>query len=93
MSTMRQLKTEWMQDPSFRRAYESLKPEFAIARQLILARSRAGLNQAQLARRMRTTQSVVARLESGRQMPTMSTLLRYARALGYRVELRLRRAA
>jgi predicted transcriptional regulator len=91
MTTLRQLKKKWMQDEGFRQAYDALKPEFEIARQLIRARSRAGLSQEEVAKRMRTTQSAVARLESGRQMPAMSSLKRYADAVGSRVEVRLRR--
>ncbi len=78
-----------MLDPEFRRAYDSLKPEFEIARQLIRARRRAGMSQVEVAKRMRTTQSAVARLESGRQMPAMSSLKRYADALGCRIQVRL----
>ena len=89
MSTLRQLKAKWMRDPEFRRAYDALQPEFEIARQLIRARRRARLSQVQVAKRMRTTQSAVARLESGRQMPAMSSLRRYANALGCRIQFRL----
>lgn len=46
MSTLAQLKRKWLPDPAFRRAYDSLKPEFQVARQLIAARNRAGLTQA-----------------------------------------------
>ena len=89
MSTLRQLKKKWMREPEFRRAYHLLKPEFAIARQLITARGRAGLSQIEVAQRMGTTQSVVARLESGRQLPAMSSLKRYAEAIGCRIDFRL----
>lgn len=89
MSTIARLKKQWQADPAFRQAYESLKPEFTIARQLIAARHRAGLSQAEVARRMGTTQSAVARLESGRRLPAMGSLQRYATAIGHRVSLRL----
>ena len=89
MSTVDRLKKKWHVDPRFRQAYEALKPEFAIARQLITARSRAGLSQAEVARKMGTTQSTVARLESGQRLPAMSSLQRYAGAIGHRLEVRL----
>lgn len=89
MSTVDRLKKKWHADPRFRQAYEALKPEFAIARQLITARSRAGLSQAEVARKMGTTQSTVARLESGQRLPAMSSLQRYADAIGHRLEVRL----
>jgi predicted transcriptional regulator len=89
MSTINRLKRTWQSDPAFRQAYAALKPEFSIARQLIAARNRAGLSQAEVARRMRTTQSTIARLESGHGLPAMSSLQRYASAIGRRLEVRL----
>ena len=89
MSSLSQLKRKWQEDPEFRKAYDALKPEFALARQLIAARDRAGLSQADVARRMGTTQSTVARLESGQRLPAMSSLQRYATAIGHRLEVRL----
>ena len=49
-------------------------PEFELARELISARMRAGLTQGEVAARMGTTQSVVARIESGRGTPSMRTV-------------------
>lgn len=57
------------------------------------ARARAGLTQSELAERMHTTQSTIARLESGRTMPSMRTLARYAGATGSRAVVRLERSA
>ena len=85
----RELKKRWMKDPAFRKEHDALEPEFAVARQLIEARTRAGLTQQELADRMGTTQPVIARLESGRQKPTTKTLERFAKATGSRVEIRL----
>lgn len=50
-------------------------------------RDRAGLTQAELARRMGTTQSSIARIESGGSLPTVEMLARLARAMG--ISLRL----
>ena len=85
----RELKTRWMKDPAFRDEFEALGPEFALARQLIQARARAGLTQRELATRMGTTQPFIARLESGRRKPTTKTLERFAEATGSRVEIHL----
>jgi len=93
MTSIAKLKKKWQADPEFRKAHEALKAEFAIARQLIAARSRAGLSQAEVARRMGTTQSAVARLESGQRLPAMSSLQRYATAIGHDVVVRLTPAA
>jgi ribosome-binding protein aMBF1 (putative translation factor) len=83
------LKSAWMKDPSFRAQYERLKPEYALALALIKARAKAGMTQAEVARKMRTTQSVVARIESGSNAPNLKTLERYANAVGRRIELKL----
>lgn len=76
-------------DPDTRAEYEAQGAEFSVARELIAARMRAGLTQAELAQRMRTTQSTVARLESGRATPSLRTLARYAQAAGCRAVVRL----
>jgi len=84
-----ELHEEWMRDPEYRREYEALGEEFAIIRTLIAARTRAGLNQAELARRMGTTQSAIARLEGGKVSPSLATLRRYAEATGSRLDVSL----
>lgn len=85
----KKLHDKWMADPEYRQAFEALAPEFELARELISARTRAGLSQAEVAERMGTTQSVVARIESGRQKPSTRTLERYARATGSRIRIAL----
>jgi uncharacterized protein len=47
------------------------------------ARLRAGLSQRALARRARTAQSVIARIEGGQTSPSVDTLLRILRAAGF----------
>ena len=84
MRTLRELKAELLTDPDARREYGDLAPEYEIARAVIRARSAAGLTQAELAERMGTSQSYVARLESGRTLPNMRTFLRVAKATGAR---------
>jgi ribosome-binding protein aMBF1 (putative translation factor) len=76
-------------DPEVKREFDALEQEFAISSELIRARARAGLSQAELAERMGTSQSAIARLESGRTLPSAKTLLRFAEATGSKVELRL----
>ena len=83
------LRRRWLRDAAFREAYAAIGPEFDIAAALISARARAGLSQSQVAKRMGTTQSVVARLESGRQRPSLSSLERYAKATGTRLRVEL----
>jgi len=78
---------DWHKDPAYRKAYEALEREFSLASAMIRARANAGLTQTQLARRMRTTQAVIARLESGRVKPSTRTLERFAAATGMRLKI------
>jgi transcriptional regulator with XRE-family HTH domain len=69
-----------MQDPEFAAAWYEAEEEFSVAREIIRARTTAGLSQQELAERLNTTQSAVARLESGSHMPSVTTLKRVAEA-------------
>jgi transcriptional regulator with XRE-family HTH domain len=87
VSRLCDLHEKWLEETEYREEYERLAPEFELARALIAARGGAGLTQAQLAERMGTTQSAIARLESGRTQPTTATLQRLARATGTRLKI------
>lgn len=78
-----------LKDPKVKREYDALAPEFEFSAELLQARLRAGLSQAELAERMGTSQSTIARLESGKTLPSTKTLLRFAQATGSKVHLRL----
>ncbi len=65
--------------------------EVAALATILTARSEAGLTQQQVAERMQTTQSTVARIESNLargKYPTMTTMVKYAQALGKTLEVR-----
>ncbi len=81
-----------LRDPEFAKACEESAEEFALARAIIKARVDAGLSQQDLAEKMATTQSTVARLESGRHLPSMSTLKKLSSATGTRLSIHLERA-
>lgn len=68
----------------FMREYDALEEEFARANLFIKARASSGLTQQELADRMKTSQAFIARLESGRQNPSTTTLKRFAEATGHR---------
>ena len=89
MKSLKDVKAQLLQDPEVSAEYEKQQPEFDIARELIAARVRAGMTQAELAQRMHTTQSTIARLESGRMMPSMRTFARYAQATNSHTVVRL----
>jgi DNA-binding XRE family transcriptional regulator len=76
-------------NPAVRQAYDAQAPEFELARELIAARTQAGLTQGDVAALMGTTQSVVARIESGRGTPSMRTVQRFASAVGARAVVRM----
>jgi DNA-binding XRE family transcriptional regulator len=86
-TSLSKLHDEWMKDPEYRRDHAALEDEFALAETFIRARAHANLTQEQVAERMGTTQSAVARLESGRSKPSMRTLERFADAVGAKVKL------
>jgi len=79
----------WRKDPEFMREYDALEEEFALANALIGARAHANLSQAELAERMNTSQSAIARLESGRTMPSTRTLRKLADATGTKLRIAL----
>jgi transcriptional regulator with XRE-family HTH domain len=87
MTKIADLHKKWLKDPEYRREYDGLEEEFALASAIIEARSRAGLTQEELAAKMETSQSAIARLESGRTIPSGSTLKRFARATGTRLRI------
>ena len=78
-------------NPAFVREYEALEEEFALATALIKARADAGLTQEEIARRMGTTQSAVARLEGGKSRPSTTTLAKFAKATGARLRVSFER--
>ncbi len=82
------LHKRWLDDPEYQEAYDALEEEFSLAAALIEARTRAGLSQEEVARRMDTKQTVIARLESGRTMPSTRTLKRFADATGTTLKIR-----
>jgi ribosome-binding protein aMBF1 (putative translation factor) len=87
MTKLKELKALLLKDPEVRKHYDAMEEEFALMAEVARARARAGLSQAELAKRMKTTQSAVARLESGRGLPSTRTLARFARATGHRLKV------
>ena len=82
---------ENLKDIEFRQAFEVLQEEYETVDVLLKARKQANLTQEEVAKRMKTTKSAVSRLESSlvneQHSPSLSTLRRYAAALGYKLEI------
>ena len=93
MLTHDELKAKALRDPHVRAEYNALEAEFAWLAELLQARNRAGLTQTEVAERMGTTPSAVARLEAGggsqKHSPSIATLRKYAEAVGCMVEVKL----
>ena len=92
MTKLKELKKRLMEDPEFREEYARIDDEFTLIEALIRARTAANLTQAELALRLGTTQSAIARLEGGGVSPSFATLRRYAEATGTKLTVGLVRA-
>jgi ribosome-binding protein aMBF1 (putative translation factor) len=85
---------EWKRDvfarrPDVKAAYDALAPKYALISAMLDARGKKGMTQAEIARRAGTTQSAIARFESGRSNPTLEFATRLSHALGAKLEIRL----
>jgi transcriptional regulator with XRE-family HTH domain len=87
MTKISDLHRRWSKETDYKAAYDALGDEFDLARALIEARSAAGLSQSQLARRMKTSQSYIARIEGGKVRPSTDALERFARATRTRLRI------
>lgn len=81
------IRNEWMKDPEFVEEYKALEDEFSLASALIAARVSADMTQKDVAKKMETSQSYIAKLEGGEVSPTIKALERYAKATGSRVKI------
>ena len=93
MLTHKELKKKALERPEVKAEYDRLADDFELLDEFLKARTAAGITQEELAKRIGTTQSAIARLESGKgkHSPSLATLQKYARALGCRLEVHLKR--
>jgi transcriptional regulator with XRE-family HTH domain len=92
MTNLAKLRQKLLTDPEVKAEYDRLGPIHAVVAEMIEARLAAGLTQADIAARMGTTQSVIARLENARHMPTFDMVARYAAAVDHRLDIHLVRS-
>nr|MDP2190575.1 helix-turn-helix transcriptional regulator [Rhodoferax sp.] len=91
MLTHKQLRAVALGNPEVKAEFEKAVDEYALLDEFLKARAAQGLTQAQVAEKIGTTQSAVARMESGKgkHSPSLATLTKYADALECRLEVRL----
>ena len=87
MTKLSELHNQWMEDSEYQDAFNALDAEFYLAQTLIETRTKLGITQEALAQRMKTTQSAIARMESGKSIPSASTLKKFAEATGTRLKI------
>lgn len=83
---------KWMKDPAFKAEYDAIEEEFALLDEMLDARKKAGLTQAQVAERMGTKATAITRMESnlasGQSGPSFATLKKFAKATGKKLQIR-----
>jgi DNA-binding XRE family transcriptional regulator len=85
----KQYREDALKNPKIRAEFDTHHVEFEIANQLIEARIKSKMTQKEVAEKMKTTQSVIARLESGERLPSLSTILRYVEAINRKITLNI----
>ena len=91
--THEELKAKAFLNPNVKTEYDALKPEFALLREMLIARENTGMSQAEIASRMGTKAPAITRLESsltsGKHSPSLATLKKYAEAVNCHIEIKL----
>lgn len=85
--TFKQTRNAWMKNPAFKKAYNDLDVEFKLIEAMIQYRLKKGLTQKELAEKIGTKQSSIARFESGNYNPTLAFAQKIAGALGARIRV------
>jgi len=83
------LREKLLADQKVKAHYDEMKPEFNIAKELILLRRRLGFTQRELAEKAGIKQPQLARIESGKQLPRLDTLISIAASVGFSLEIRI----
>lgn len=85
--SLSELKKKAFKDQAVKSEYDALSDEFALIDTLILMREKSGLTQVEVAERMGTKAPNISRIESGKANPSLKTLINYARACGFKLDL------
>jgi len=87
MKNFNEFKKELLSNPNVKKAYEERQVEFEIASALIQARIASNMTQAEVAKKMSTSQTQIARMESGHHLPNFLSLQKYAKAVNQTINL------
>lgn len=88
MITFKEVLREQMENPEFRKEWERSEPEYQLNRAIIKARIEKNLTQKELARKAKTTQAVISRVQNATVSPTLDLLQRIAEAMGKKLQIK-----
>jgi ribosome-binding protein aMBF1 (putative translation factor) len=91
MRDWKQLKTELLQNKAVKKEYDKLTPRYEAISELISARIKKGITQKELAQKIGTKQSAIARFEAGNVNPSLGFLEKMAEVMGYKLTIGLLR--
>lgn len=91
MSKWKVLEKELLSDPATKEEFDKLAPRYAVISQLIAARIKNKMTQQDVARKIGTKQSAIARLESGSVNPSLEFLQKIAQVMGYKLTIHISR--
>lgn len=77
-----------MKNPKFKKEWDKSEPHYQLMNAIIRARIEKKLSQQQLAKKARTTQAVISRIQNATVSPTLDLVQRIAEAMGKRLEIR-----
>lgn len=89
MRNWKQLKKELLQDKTVKKEYDKLTPRYEAISKLISARIKKGITQKELAQKIGTKQSAIARFEAGNVNPSLAFLGKMAEVMGYKINISL----
>ncbi|OGM60705.1 hypothetical protein A2892_01520 [Candidatus Woesebacteria bacterium RIFCSPLOWO2_01_FULL_39_10b] len=79
---------EQLKDPEFKKEWEKSEAAYQVTRELICARIEGKISQRQLAKKAKTTQAVISRIENMSVSPSIGLLQRIADSLGKKLEIK-----
>lgn len=90
MQNWKNFKKELLKDEQIAQEYKKLEPRYQLISELIKSRLKKGLSQEQLAERIGTKQSAIARIESGNANPSIEFLEKITKAMGSKLVIQVK---